>query len=150
MINKNAIDYIKNSYSNIKLQLIFLKNLKKKKNNEEINKLTNEYLNSIIENCDIIYFNLRRLNITNIEFDYQHTMKIIQLINSNIKNYKKIVKLNFNYIEDENLNVNILNLSEEYENFYELFSNLLQSCTIKSNINKSINFSYDNFNDIDT
>ena len=31
MINKNAIDYIKNSYSNIKLQLIFLKNLKKKK-----------------------------------------------------------------------------------------------------------------------
>ena len=77
-------------------------------------------------------------------------MKIIQLINSNIKNYKKIVKLNFNYIEDENLNVNILNLSEEYENFYELFSNLLQSCTIKSNINKSINFSYDNFNDIDT
>lgn len=143
MINKVILDYIKNSYNNIKLELFNIKNLKINKDDEKYIPTINEILLNIINNCDTIYYNLKRLNLIIVEFDYNNVIKTIQLIISKIKIFKKLVKENLNCIEKKNIDLN-------FDEFYNLFSNLLTSLTIKSNLFKSINFSFDNFNDKDT
>ena len=141
MINKVILDYIKNSYNNIKLELFNIKNLKINKDDEKYIPTINKILINIINNCDTIYYNLKRLNLIIVEFDYNNVIKTIQLIISKIKIFKKLVKENLNCIEKKNIDLN-------FDEFYNLFSNLLTSFTIKSNLFKSINFSFDNFNDI--
>ena len=122
MINKVILDYIKKSYNIIKFEIYNLKNLKIKKDDEKYIPAVNKILLNIIDNCDSIYYNIKRLNLIIVEFDYHIIINNIQLIISKIKTFK--------------------NLDE----FYNLFSKLLTSFTIKSNLLKSINFSFDNFN----
>ena len=142
MINKVILDYIKNSYNNIKLELFNIKNLKINKDDEKYIPTINKILLNIINNCDTIYYNLKRLNLIIVEFDYNNVIKTIQLIISKIKIFKNLVKENLNCIEKKK------NIDLNFDEFYNLFSNLLTSFTIKSNLFKSINFSFDNFNDI--
>lgn len=141
MINKVILDYIKNSYNNIKLEIFNIKNLKINKNDEKYIPTINKILLNIIDNCDTIYYNLKRLNLIIVEFDYNNVIKTIQLIISKIKIFKNLVKENLNCIEKKN------NIDLNFDEFYNLFSNLLTSFTIKSNLLKSINFSFDNIND---
>ena len=70
MINKVILDYIKNSYNNIKLEIFNIKNLKINKNDEKYIPTINKILLNIIDNCDTIYYNLKRLNLIDPFIEY--------------------------------------------------------------------------------
>ena len=142
MINKVILDYIKKSYNIIKFEIYNLKNLKIKKDDEKYIPAVNKILLNIIDNCDSIYYNIKRLNLIIVEFDYHIIINNIQLIISKIKTFKNLVKEHLNSNEEKKKNSIDINFDE----FYNLFSKLLTSFTIKSNLLKSINFSFDNFN----
>lgn len=142
MINKVILDYIKKSYNIIKFEIYNLKNLKIKKDDEKYIPAVNKILLNIIDNCDSIYYNIKRLNLIIVEFDYHIVINNIQLIISKIKTFKNLVKEHLNSNEEKKKNSIDINFDE----FYNLFSKLLTSFTIKSNLLKSINFSFDNFN----
>ena len=145
MINKVILDYIKKSYNIIKFEIYNLKNLKIKKDDEKYIPAVNKILLNIIDNCDSIYYNIKRLNLIIVEFDYHIVINNIQLIISKIKIFKNLIKEHLNSNEEKKK----YSIDINFDEFYNLFSKLLTSFTIKSNLLKSINFSFDNFNNTD-